>query len=75
MADDLERRGVPISWSRFRNAYHITFLAQERVRVSANDFARIRSYFDEAGLAQAPTLAEQPCAGGEALPSGMFLCR
>ena len=74
-ADDLERRGVPISWSRFRNAYHITFLAQERVRVSANDFARIRSYFDEAKQAQAPTLAEQPCAGGEALPSGIFLCR
>ena len=74
-ADDLERRGIPISWSRFRNAYHVTFLAQERVRVSANDFARIRSYFDEARQAEAPTLAEQPCAGGEALPSGIFLCR
>lgn len=73
-ADDLERREVAISWSRFRNAYHITFLAQERVRVSANDFTRIRSYADEAGMAQAPTLAEQPCAGGEALPSGIFLC-
>jgi hypothetical protein len=75
VADDLERRGEPISWSRFRNAYHITFLAQERVRVSASDFARIRSYFDEAGTTHAPTLAEQPCADGEALPSGMFLCR
>ena len=58
-----------------RNAYHITFLAQERIRVSAHDFARIRSYFNEAKQAQAPTLAEQPCAGGEALPSGIFLCR
>ncbi len=75
VADDLERRGVPISWSRFRNAYHITFLAQERVRVSANEFARIRSYFDEAKRARAPVLAEQPCADGEALPSGAFLCR
>jgi hypothetical protein len=74
-ADDLERRGVSIAWSRFRSAYHISFLARERVRVSANDFARIRSYFDEAGRAQAPTLADQPCAGGEALPSGLFLCR
>jgi hypothetical protein len=75
VAAELERRGVTISWSRFRNAYHITFLAQERVRVSANDFARIRSYFDEASLAQAPTLAEQPCADGAALAAGMYLCR
>ena len=75
VADELERRGVSISSSRFRNAYHITFLAQERVRVSASDFARIQSYVDEANQAEAPTLAEQPCADGEPLPSGMFLCR
>ena len=48
-----------------RDAYHITFLTQERVRVSANDFARIRS-----GTSTRPdrrrrrTLAEQPCANG-----------
>ena len=75
LADDLERRGVTIARSLFRTAYHVTFLAQERVRVSASDFARIRSYVDEARAAQAPTLSGQPCADGEALPSGVFLCR
>jgi len=67
--------GFRLSGSGFSNATTITFLAQERVRVSANDFARIRSYFDEAQRAHAPMLAEQPCADGEALPSGAFLCR
>jgi hypothetical protein len=75
VADELERRGVTISSSGFRNAYHITFLAQERVRVSATDFPRIQDYLDEAIRLQAPALAERPCPGGEALPSGMFLCR
>jgi hypothetical protein len=68
LADELQRRGVVVASSRFRHAYHITFLAQERVRVAANDFSRIRAYFDEAALAQAPTLAERPCADGDALP-------
>jgi hypothetical protein len=75
VADELERRGVTISSSRFRNAYHITFLARERVRVSATDFSRIQLYVEEATRLNAPTLAEQPCADGEPLPSGMFLCR
>lgn len=74
LADELERRGVTVAWSAFRNAYHVTFLSRERVRVSANDFSRIKAYFDEAHLVGAPTIAESPCDGGERLQAGVYLC-
>jgi hypothetical protein len=75
LADVLEGRDVTIAWAQFRNAYHTTFLAGERVRISANDFVRIQAYADEAARAGAPTLSEAPCAGGETLTPGVFLCR
>lgn len=74
LADVLEQRGVTIAWAQFRNAYHTTFLAGERVRVSASDFVRIQAYANEAAQAGAPTLSETPCAGGAALVPGVFLC-
>jgi len=74
LADVLEQRGVTIAWAQFRNAYHTTFLAGERVRVSASDFVRIQAYANEAARANAPTLSETPCEGSEALVPGMFLC-
>jgi hypothetical protein len=74
VANALEERGIPIARSSFRNAYHVTFLAQERVRVAATNYSRIRAYADEADRAQAPTIADEPCSGGEPLPSGQFLC-
>lgn len=74
LADALEERGVTIAWAQFRNAYHTTFLAGERVRVSASDFVRIQVYADEAARAGAPTLSEAPCEGGQALVPGVFLC-
>lgn len=75
LADALEARGVTVAWARFRNAYHVTFLAGERVRVSANDFIRVKAYADEARRTGAPTLSEDPCEAGEELPPGLFLCR
>ncbi len=75
LADDLEARGLTVAWARFRNSYHVTFLAAERVRVSANDFVRIQTYADEAKRLGAPTLSEEPCPAGEALFPGLFLCR
>ena len=74
VADTLEKHGVPVARSSFRTAYHVTFLAQERVRVAATNYSRIRAYADEADRARAPTIADEPCPGGEPLPSGQFLC-
>ncbi len=74
IATALERRGVPVAWSAFRVAYHVTFLARERVRVSADDFIRIRAYADEAAAAGAPTISDRPCGDGEVLVPGVHLC-
>ena len=74
MANALESRGVTSARAAFRTAYHVTFLAQERVRVAANDYPRIRAYDEEAARRGAPTIADRPCAGGEPLPGGQFLC-
>jgi hypothetical protein len=74
LADALEQRGITIARAQFRNAYHTTFLAGERVRVAATDFVRIQAYAEEAARTGAPTLTETPCEGSEALVPGMFLC-
>jgi len=73
--NDLERRGTFIARSRLRDAYHITFLAQERVRISATDFSRIQAYADEASRTDAPMLSERSCDGGQALHYCWFICR
>jgi hypothetical protein len=70
----LEARGVQSARSAYRVAYHVTFLAQERVRVAAIDYSRIRAYVEEADRVNAPTLSDLSCDGGEPLPSGQFLC-
>ncbi|MDH4065152.1 MAG: hypothetical protein OEW19_12185, partial [Acidobacteriota bacterium] len=75
LADELERRGVTVAWSRYGTAYHVTFLSRERVRISANDFSRIKSYFDEASASGAPTIVETRCEGGDPIQPGLFLCR
>lgn len=74
LASELEARGVTHAWTRFRFAYHTTFLARERVRLSATDFMRIRAYADEAAAVDAPTLSENACANGTPLSGGVFLC-
>jgi hypothetical protein len=74
LAATLEARGVHSARAAFRHAYHVTFLAQERVRVAATTFSRIRAYDEEADRVRAPMIEDQPCAGGERLPSGQFLC-
>jgi hypothetical protein len=76
LAVELEQRGVAVAWSRYWNAYHLTFLTQERVRVSANDFPRIREYFEEAARTAAPTITEVRCEPGTLLGSSKaYLCR
>ena len=75
VANALESRGVTSARAAFRTAYHVTFLARERVRVAAIDYPRIRVYDEEATRSGAPTIADRPCEGGEPLPSGQFLCQ
>lgn len=74
IADALVAQGVVSAQARFRTAYHVTFLAQERVRVAATDFSRIHAYAEEAARTMAPTIADGPCPGGTPLPGGPFLC-
>jgi hypothetical protein len=74
LAAELEARGVHSARSAFPIAYHVTFLAQERVRVDAVNYSRIRAYAEEANRVHAPLIADRPCAGGAPLPGGRFLC-
>jgi hypothetical protein len=74
VANALVERGVRVARAPFRSAYHVTFLAREQVRIAAIDYGRIKAYAAEAAREQAPTLADGPCTGGQALPSGQFLC-
>jgi hypothetical protein len=74
LAAELERRAITSAWSEYRFAYHVTFLARERVRVSANDYTRIRAYFDEALAGRAPTITTRACPGGEELVPRVYLC-
>ncbi len=74
LARELERRGLHVAWSAYRNAYHLTFLTRERIRISANDLIRIAEYADEARRTGAPTIAERPCEGGEAVMPGIHIC-
>jgi hypothetical protein len=75
LAQTLEDRGLTITRSRFGTAYHVSFLAQERVRMTPTSYIRIRAYEEEANRSHAPMIADEPCPGGEALPNGQFLCR
>lgn len=74
LAHDLESRGVTIARAPFRTAYHVTFLARERVRIAAQDYPRIRAYDEEAARSNAPTIADRPCPDGAELAGGQFLC-
>jgi hypothetical protein len=74
VVDALNQNGVETAWSAHRNAYHLTFISQERVRVSANDFIRIKEYWEEARRTRAPTISERPCEGGAELVPGLLLC-
>jgi hypothetical protein len=75
MVAEMERRGIHSAWSEYRFAYHLSFISGERVRVSANDYVRVKAYYDEAAAAKAPTLTIKACDGGDELIAGVYLCR
>jgi hypothetical protein len=76
IADALVARGQHVAISSYWRAYKITYIAEERVKVAANDFVRIDEY---QGLANAEgdkliEIRETPCPGGEQV-GVWFLCR
>jgi hypothetical protein len=72
---EMERRKIFIAWSEYRFAYHLSFISGERVRVSANDYVRVKAYYEEAAATRAPTIGTTACSGGETLISGVYACR
>jgi hypothetical protein len=74
LADDLVARGVTSGRMLFRSAYHVTFLARERVRLAATDFSRIRAYTEEVERTMGPSIEDAPCDGGTRLANGQYLC-
>jgi hypothetical protein len=74
LAIDLVARGVTSARAPYRTAYHVTFLAGERVRVAATDFSRIRAYADEVERTFGPSISGTACEQGTALANGQYLC-
>ncbi len=74
IATMLQDKGIDVAWSNHRNAYHLSFISGERLRVSANDLIRIMEYWEDARRAQAPTISERECEGGSELVPGLLLC-
>lgn len=76
VVDELIARDVDLAEAGYWQAYRLTFLAHERVRVASNDFTRIDEY---QALAQArPTegfrISERPCPDGQPV-GGVYLCK
>jgi hypothetical protein len=75
LVNGLVERQVPVASAGYWRAYVITFVAQERVRVAANDFIRVQEYQDL--FAERPgnarVIADRPCPGGESV-AGWYLC-
>lgn len=70
----LEARHLDALWGDYRLAYLLTFRAEERVTVAATLGHRIDLYAERARAAHAATLRSGPCAGGEELVPGVWLC-
>lgn len=73
-ADVLIAKGIRVAWGEFRLAYHLTFLADEQVRVAATDVNRIQEYVNAAHAAPTPTVALTPCISAQELAFGIYLC-
>jgi hypothetical protein len=75
IADRLVERRVPVASAGYWQAYEITCLARERVRVASRDFVRIQEYqnlFLER-MRDAMVIQENPCPGGERI-AAWYLC-
>jgi hypothetical protein len=77
IATALESRGIRYAWADYWTAYHVTFLANERVVVATREYPRIWTYnlLVQSHAQEAVSLSTQPCFGGDALVEGVFLCK
>jgi hypothetical protein len=65
LADYLVRHGIHYARANFWDAYHVTFLTAERVRVASSNIVRIREYGElfELHESQAVLISTAPCNG------------
>jgi hypothetical protein len=77
LASHLERQGVTSGAAGFWDAYAVTFLTNERVRLASIDLVRITEYQDALTLPRtvAPRISASACEGeGEAV-ARWWVCR
>ena len=75
IADRLVERQVPVASAGYWQAYEMTFLSRERLRVASRDFVRIQEYQDLfiERMRDAMVIQEQSCPGGERI-ANWYLC-
>lgn len=76
VADRLVAEGIPVAAAGYWQAYEVTFLARERVRVASNDVVRIQEYQDLFldPMRDGVVIAERPCPGGKRVGE-WYLCK
>ena len=76
VADELLARGIRYAAADYWAAYMIVFLTDERVTVTATDYARVAEYEDAVArhATEAVLISRVPCAGGERI-GWLYLCR
>jgi hypothetical protein len=72
----LEARGIKYAWGDYWRAYMITFLANERIIIAADDFERIHEYSEivKAHKDEAVRIAREFCPGGKPAMPGLWIC-
>lgn len=70
----LEARHLTTVWADYRLAYVLSFRSAERVTAAATESPRIDDYAARATAAHAPLVKSFPCASGEVLAEGVWLC-
>lgn len=75
VADQLIADRTPSAIAGYWQAYLVTFMSLERVRVASNDFVRIKEYQDEfeRHTGNGVTLSQAPCPGGRRVGS-VYIC-
>ena len=77
LADYLISNGIQYGWADYWNAYYVTFVSKEQVILASTSVVRVRKYQQivAAHGAEAVTIRESPCPGGEeAVPDRFFVC-
>jgi hypothetical protein len=72
----LQGRGVRYGIADYWIAYYISFVTNERIIVTPDDFPRILEYDRQvdAHRSEAVRIARTPCAGGKEMIPGVYFC-